>query len=516
MAERSTILVVGLTFFAAIATYRLQRGEEEVPKPPLPPGPKSYPVIGHLLSIPGEYGHIGYSELGKQLNSDLISLSVFGTTLVILNKQEDAINLLEKRSATYSDRTCALMTSDPSMLDWGNFASLTGYGDRWRRYRRLMNPWLSRQAVTAFEESQERAATRLLQRLLGDGQQTKSSHDVEAELYLSVSAALTLSIYGHEPASSSDDFLVRSQSVFSYLSKCLLPSNYHVNTFPILKYVPEWFPGAGWKRDVKRWREEKNSFVNDTYQLGLENMRKDGNKPLIIASLRNQALKLGLSQEEADDHVAQLAVTLFSGGTDTTVNTLLIFFLAMVLHPEVQKQAQKELDSVVGATRLPSFQDRAQLGYIGRIIQETFRWYPTTPVAFPHTCFQDDTYQGYSIPKGAIVIGNVWAMTRDEQVYKDPEVFNPDRFLDSSTPTSPLFGWGRRRCPGAHFAEASLFITIASILMIFDIKPVQDRDGNDILPSRRMTNSIIMAPEPFTFRLIPRSDGHKELVQNLS
>ncbi|EUC56105.1 cytochrome P450 family protein [Rhizoctonia solani AG-3 Rhs1AP] len=494
------MIVAGLTIVAAIVTYKLYK-DQKVSKFPLPPGPKSYPVIGHLLSIPKEYEHLGFAELGKQLNSDIISLTVFGQTLVLLNKREDVINLLEKRSATYSDRTCPLMASNPSLLDWGNFVSLVGYGDRWRRYRRLMSPWLTKKAVTAFEESQERAAMHLLQRLLKDN---NSKH-----LKSSISAALTNAIYGHEPVSSSDNILVRSQTVFSYLSKCLLPSNYYVNTFPILMYIPEWFPGASWKRDVNKWKREKVSFLSDTYQLGLENMMKDESKPIMLASLRNQALKLGLTQAEVDDHVAQLAVTLFSGGTDTTVDTLLIFFLAMVLNPEVQKRAQEELDLVLGGTRLPGFRDRAQLGCIERIVQETLRWNPTTPVAFPHTCFRDDVYKGYFIPKGAIV-----AMTRDEQDYKLPETFNPDRFLDASTPPSPLFGWGRRRCPGVHFAESSLFITVASILMVFNIKPAQDEGGNDILPSQRMTNSIVVAPEPFTFRLIPRSDSHKELVPN--
>ncbi|KAG8727459.1 hypothetical protein FRC11_013136, partial [Ceratobasidium sp. 423] len=82
---------------------------------------------------------------------------------------------------------------------------------------------------------------------------------------------------------------------------------------------------------------------------------------------------------------------------------MMMFFLAMVLYPEVQKKAQEELDSVVGNTRLPTFEDRPRLGYIERVIQETLRWRPVTALAVPHTCFKDDTYKGYRIPKGAIV-----------------------------------------------------------------------------------------------------------------
>ncbi|CAE6511322.1 unnamed protein product [Rhizoctonia solani] len=209
-----------------------------------------------------------------------------------------------------------------------------------------------------------------------------------------------------------------------------------------------------------------------------------------------------------------VAITLIGASIDTIVKVLMMFFLAMVLYPEVQKKPQNELDSVIGHGRLPTFEDRDRLGYVERMIQEILRWHPIAPLAVPHTCFEEDTYKGYHIPKGAIVAGNVWAMTRDETVYKDPEVFDPDRFLDPSIPPSPVFGWvAGSRCPGIHFVQSSPFITIASILMTFNIEVAQDNDGNDMHPSGKLVNSLILTSEHFPLKLTPRSAKHKEIIQ---
>jgi cytochrome P450 len=91
-----------------------------------------------------------------------------------------------------------------------------------------------------------------------------------------------------------------------------------------------------------------------------------------------------------------------------TVNTLHIFILAMVLSPEVQKKAQAELDAVVGPNRLPEFEDRNNLPYINALCKETLRWHPLLPLGFAHATTQDDIYNGYFIPKGAIIFGNSW------------------------------------------------------------------------------------------------------------
>lgn len=80
----------------------------------------------------------------------------------------------------------------------------------------------------------------------------------------------------------------------------------------------------------------------------------------------------------------------------------------MILYPEVQKAAQRELDNVIGPKALPSFQDRDNLPYIEAVVKETLRWHPVAPCGFPHLLKEDDVVGDYFIPKGTVVMGNIW------------------------------------------------------------------------------------------------------------
>lgn len=80
----------------------------------------------------------------------------------------------------------------------------------------------------------------------------------------------------------------------------------------------------------------------------------------------------------------------------------------MTLYPEVQQQAQAELDTVVGPDRLPEFRDRKSLVYVDALVHECLRWQPVTPLGIAHTCTEDDIYRGYRIPKGSIIMPNIW------------------------------------------------------------------------------------------------------------
>lgn len=88
------------------------------------------------------------------------------------------------------------------------------------------------------------------------------------------------------------------------------------------------------------------------------------------------------SEGSADevDIIKWAAASMYGGGADTSVSTILSLFLCMTLFPEAQTKAQAEIDSVIGRSRLPTLADRTSLPYVEALVSEVIRWAPVVPM----------------------------------------------------------------------------------------------------------------------------------------
>jgi len=227
----------------------------------------------------------------------------------------------------------------------------------------------------------------------------------------------------------------------------------------------------------------------------------------------------GVESPEDFDRLKVAASHIYQAGGETTLSTLETLFLALMLHPEVQNQAQEEIDRVVGSNRLPNFGDRESLPYIECIVQETLRWNPTVPLAIPHAAINDDIYRGMLIPGGSTVIPNIRSMTWDENIYHDPKVFKPERYLpipngNGEPFLQSVFGFGRRVCPGQHLAEAGIWLITATVLSKFQILPGESAEAH--LPMQdRFVTTLTSHPAPFRCDIRPRSDEASRFIEQI-
>jgi cytochrome P450 len=193
--------------------------------------------------------------------------------------------------------------------------------------------------------------------------------------------------------------------------------------------------------------------------------------------------------------------------------------LAMVAHPEVQKRAHAELDSVVGRSRIPTFSDVPNLPYIQAMVKEVLRWRPVLPFSLPHATTEDDWYNGMFIPKGTIFLSNLWQCHHDPSFYgEDAASFKPERFLDANGMILPgpaetreeghsTYGFGRRICVGRHVANDSLFMYMATTLWAANFERVRDQDGKEThLDVNAFVDTGMVLYVPYLSTLSPSAD----------
>ncbi|RDB29405.1 hypothetical protein Hypma_016002 [Hypsizygus marmoreus] len=449
---------------------------------------------------------ITYTRWAKRYGG-IVHLRDYSQHVVLVNTREDAIALFEKRSHVYSDRPSLPMLE---LMGWDFNTGLMPYGDRWRRHRRLFHQNFRKDAALAFQPTQTQKTHEFLVNML-------SSPDNYAMHTRTIAAAIVMStIYDHEIAPTNDRFVTAAEQAVTKLSEAFFPGAAAVNALPILRHLPAWFPGAGFQRFAKGCKVYTNEMREVPFNFVKENMASGVPTQALAAKLLARNDALGGSAVGEDD-IKGVAATAFAAGADTTVSALGSFFYAMLCNPRAQKRGQEEIDAVIGKHRLPQYGDRSSLPYVEAIYREIMRWRPVTPLGVAHSTSEDDIYNGYFIPKGTVVLANIWAMTRDEERYPQPDLFLPERFLDADgnlndDSTVLTFGFGRRICVGRHMASATVWLMIANVLATFDIAKAKDENGVEIPVNDDYSDGLICHKLPYRCSVTVRSEEAQRLI----
>ncbi|KAF2084860.1 cytochrome P450 [Saccharata proteae CBS 121410] len=488
----------------------------------LPNGPTPLPIIGNKLDL-AKYccpkkPWLQFEDWAR-LYGPIYTIWIGRSPTIIVSDPNIAVDLLEKRSTKYSSRP--RMVAMGELLWEGSSMLVQPYGKEWSMRRKLLHQALTPKALRLYKPVQEAEASRLCFQLLGH------AHQFERMFERFTASVVFCVAYGHR-IDSLDARVIRERFEFMRYSASLnVPGKYMVETFPVLKYVPDFL--APWKKEIKRNGKKEaaanmalvNIVRNDIVlanMVGAPGSLPDSLCKLLLETRQKQHIPL------SERDFSFIPASLFGAGSDTTASTLCTAILAFVTHPTALRAAQEEIDTVVGLDRTPTFADESELPYICALVKEVLRWRPVAVLGgTPHASTEDDRYGKFFIPRGTTILVNSWAVNLNPEYYPDPHRFEPSRFLPDGGAAAGLskpakehpsktghssFGWGRRICPGADLAVNTLFVALAKLIWGFNIRAIEGREYDTFA----YTDGFNIRPQRFDCAISVRSEEKREVL----
>jgi cytochrome P450 len=415
-----------------------------------------------------------------------------------------AYDLLCKKARIYSSRP--QVPAVPGSDSQGQYLPLLAHDDHWRKQRKFAHTVLTQGFNEKYYGYVSHECKRFMYKLLID----PNDHFALTDRFCGrISARLG---YGRPESAAA-----HCKNAGEFIPQ-ISPSGPITNLLPFLGSLPEWINPS--IRKVRERREKEEKLWKGLMKQVAQEVEQ-GTAPISYARTyfeRKQA-ESGSRSFGFDDHEAAYAVgMLVTVAIFTIGGPLYCFFLAMVLHPEWQDKVRKEYDEVIG-DRVVEVNDAPALPVLRAAIKECLRWRPPVPLGVPRLLEEDDEWNGYYLPKGAVIHAVDLALARNPELYPDAETYNPDRWLQKEFPTykEPLtehprlmghhgFGMGRRMCPGIEVTEAELLVACGSIVGCFELHPCKDANGQPKWPdSNKFTPNLIGGPLPFEMDVRVRS-----------
>ncbi|EGP87952.1 unnamed protein product [Zymoseptoria tritici ST99CH_1A5] len=504
--------VLGFSLLVIILVTRLFGQKKKLPAgaKPLPKLP-GIPWIGRFWGIPisGAEAAWHFGDFHKSYGP-IYEWLTFGVTHIWIENDKIARDLLVHRGKLYGDRH--ELPAAVGVKGGSEILPLMGIGENFWRHKNFIHTIMRHSSQAGFWDAPVTENKHTLRRLL-------DSPDTWSESIITHCARVVATIAWGDPKHGT-----KLLTVVPQLLKAVSPEGPLPNLLPFLMHLPAAISPFK-KAEAERKRIMQEAFYEAQQDVMARMKAGTAGQSWSRIWLENEK---GMEKSKLDQHEAAHAVGTNSFVAIATIGSPLhSFFTAICHYPSWLPRIQEEVDRVCG-DRLPTMKDIPNLPVVRAVCKETLRWRQPTPLGVPHITTEDDVYDGYFIPKGAMVHANHYLISREEATYPEGNEWRPERWLEPSWPTykeplteyptlrgDPGFGYGTRSCPGTDLVMTELYTLIASLVWAFDIKRKEGRAGYDNpVPWYETNPFVITMAKPFPCNITVRSEEKRRFIQN--
>ncbi|CAG8468584.1 6239_t:CDS:1 [Acaulospora colombiana] len=257
-------------------------------------------------------------------------------------------------------------------------------------------------------------------------------------------------------------------------------------------FIRRNFPGI--KALNKKYLDNRD-WINDKLEKMIVERRKEIertplNQPLdptiltllITTNTERDLEKISVSNFDRslnDEEISSIVREVFTGGLDTTANSLGFIGFYIAQHRDVYLRMREEVLNVYGTIDNPdlTIESYGKLKYIEAVINESIRIFPTISL-MSRAATEDVEFDGFKIKADTAVLSDFKALSNNPKYFKDPEEFNPDRFFNDKESIGKFtyipFGNGVRMCPGRGWAMVQMKTFLIRLVCAFDVELVNE------------------------------------------
>ncbi|GAA0184579.1 hypothetical protein LIER_31867 [Lithospermum erythrorhizon] len=439
-------------------------------QPPLPPGPKGLPLVGNLLSLDPEL-HVYFAQL-SQSYGPILTLRLGGKLGIVISSPAIAREVLKDQDTIFANRDVPVAGKEATY--GGTDIVWTPYGPEWQMLRKVcVREMLCNTSLDSVSDLRRKEVRQTIKYFYS---QAGSPVNIGEQMFLTVLNVITNMLWGGTMKGEERSNLgAEFREVVAEMTALLGFPNLS-DFYPSLAMFDLQGVKKKMKKLVHRFDVIFETMIEQRLKMdGVDGKGNDGKESIdflqFLLKLKDQQdAKIPLTMI----HVKALLMDMVVGGTDTTSNSMEFVMAEMMNKPDILRKVQFELETVVGKANIVEEFHIHKLPYLYAVMKEILRLHPVLPLLVPHCPSETTTVAGYTIPKGARIFFNVWAIHRDPTIWENPLEFDPDRFLNSKCDYSGNdfayfpFGSGRRICAGTAMAERMFMFSVASLIHSFE------------------------------------------------